>query len=220
MNPKTAKRVKRVFDLGTALVGGAVSAPVLLGAMAVVRLRSPEDPVIFRQTRTGYHGAPFTMYKLRSMTNERDAQGNLLPDAQRLKSWGKVMRKLSIDELPQILNIVKGEMSWVGPRPLLPEEMNVMTPAEQAERQSVLPGVTGWEAVNEALSDSRRRMAEFDLEYVRNWSLGFDLKILLRTAAILAGVRRAPDELRAPALKAEELRQEAAQQIEKEEEKV
>ncbi|MBR4727340.1 MAG: sugar transferase [Clostridia bacterium] len=220
MNPKTAKRVKRVFDLGTALVGGVVSAPVLLGAMTVVRLRSPEDPVIFRQTRTGYQGAPFTMYKLRSMTNERDAQGNLLPDAQRLKPWGKVMRKLSIDELPQILNIVKGEMSWVGPRPLLPEEMNVMTPAEQAERQSVLPGVTGWEAVNEALSDSRRRMAEFDLEYVRNWSLGFDLKILLRTAAILAGVRRAPDELRAPELKKEELRQEAEQQTEKEEEKV
>ena len=215
LNPKTAKRVKRAFDLGTALAGGALAAPVLLGAMAVVRMKSPEDPVIFRQTRTGLHGAPFTIYKLRSMTNECDADGNLLPDAQRLKPWGEVIRRLSIDELPQILNILKGEMSWVGPRPLLPEEMYVMTPAEQAERQSVLPGVTGWEAVNEALSDSRRRMAEFDLEYVRNWSLAFDLKILLRTAAILAGVGRAPDALRAPELKVEELRTQ-----EKEEENV
>lgn len=206
LNPKTARRVKRAFDLGTALVGGVAAAPVLLGAMAVVHLKSPEDPVIFRQTRTGFHGALFTIYKLRSMTNERDANGELLPDGMRLKPWGEVIRRLSIDELPQILNIVRGEMSWVGPRPLLPEEMNVMTPQEQAERQSVLPGVTGWEAVNEALSDSRRRMAEFDLEYVRNWSLGFDLKILLRTAAILAGVGRAPDELRAPELKEEELR--------------
>lgn len=205
MKQKTAKRIKRAFDLGTALIGGAVSAPVLLGAMTVVHVCSPEDPVIFRQTRTGYRGAPFTIYKLRTMTNECDASGALLPDAQRLRPWGVVMRKLSIDELPQILNIIKGEMSWIGPRPLLPKEMQVMTPAEQAERQSVLPGVTGWEAVNEALSDSRRKMAEFDLEYVRNWSLGFDLKIVLRTAAMLAGAGRAPDALRAPELRKEEL---------------
>ena len=209
MKDLTYRIIKRGFDLTAALAGSAVACPVILGAMAVIHLNSPEDPVIFKQTRVGYKGREFTIYKLRTMTNEKDSQGNLMPDSVRLKSWGKTIRRLSIDELPQILNILKGEMSWIGPRPLLPLEMEVMTQSEQAERQSVLPGITGWEAVNEKYSDSRRRMAEFDLEYVRNRSLGFDIDILIKTALILIGADRASDEFRAPVLRKEELRKNA-----------
>ena len=205
MKKQAEKIIKKAFDLGVAAVGSVFAAPVLLCSMAVVHKNSPEDPAIFRQTRVGHGGKPFTMYKLRTMTNERDENGELLPDEARLKSWGNVFRTLNIDELPQILNILKGEMSWIGPRPLLPHEMAVMTPEEQAERQSMLPGVTGWEAINEAKSDSRRRMAEYDLEYVRNWSLGFDLKILWKTAELLVTKGRAADAFRAPKLKEEEI---------------
>ena len=205
MKKKAQRILKRVFDTGVAAVGGVLSAPVLLCCMAVVHKNSPEDPAIFRQTRIGYRGKPFTMYKLRTMTNEKDENGELLPDEFRLKKWGETFRTLNVDELPQLWNILKGEMSWIGPRPLLPHEMAVMTPEEQAERQSMLPGVTGWEAVNEALSDSRRRMAEFDLEYVRGWSLGFDLRILWKTAELLFAKGRASDAFRAPKLKEEEI---------------
>lgn len=205
MDKKVQRIVKKVFDIGIAAVGSVAAAPVMLGSMAIVHKNSPEDPAIFRQTRIGYNGKPFVMYKLRTMTNEKDENGELLPDEFRLKKWGEVFRTLNIDELPQLWNILKGEMSWIGPRPLLPHEMAVMTPEEQAERQSVLPGVTGWEAVNEALSDSRRRMAEFDLEYVRNWSLAFDAKILWRTAELLITKGRAADSYRAPKLKEEEI---------------
>lgn len=197
--------VKKIFDIVFALLCSAIAVPVILITMLIIKVKSPEDPVIFRQTRIGYHEKPFTIYKLRTMTNERDTDGNLLPDEQRLKTWGKVIRKLSIDELTQILNILMGQMSWIGPRPLLPKEMGVMTKEEQRERQSMMPGISGWEAVNEDKSDDRRTMAEFDLEYVRNWSLAFDGKIFLETVAILLGAHRADDEHRAPKLKEDEI---------------
>ncbi len=205
MNRKVALGVKRAFDISTAAVGGVAAAPLMLATMAVIHINSPEDPVVFRQKRVGSGCKEFTIYKFRTMTNEKDSSGNLLPDDKRLKKWGRVIRKLSIDELPQIVNILKGEMSWIGPRPLLAREMDVMTPEEQAERQSVLPGVTGWEAVNESKSSSRRKMAEFDLEYVRNFSLMFDLKIIVKTAVVILGAGRAPDELRAPELNENEI---------------
>ncbi len=205
----TYTALKRSFDFSAAAFGAVLACPVILGAMAVIHLNSPEDPAIFRQTRVGFRGKEFTMYKLRTMTNEKDAEGNLLPDEIRMKSWGKAIRKLSIDELPQIINILRHEMSWIGPRPLLPHEMAVMTPEEQEERQSVLPGITGWEAVNEKYSDSRRRMAEFDLEYVRNRSLRFDIDILIKTALMIIGADRASDEFRAPKLKQEEIKRNA-----------
>ena len=132
------------------------------------------------------------------MTSERDAEGNLLPDEQRLKIWGKLIRKTNVDELFQIWNILKGEMSFIGPRPILQNEMLVMTKAEQMERQSMRPGITGWEAVHEGESETRRQMAEFDLYYVRNWRLGLDLKILCKTFAIVLGFRRPGEEIRAP----------------------
>ena len=206
MNKKNVQlTVKRIFDFFAALLGTAVTSPVMLGTMVVIRAKSPEAPVIFRQTRTGSGCKDFTVYKLRTMTNATNENGELLPDEMRLEKWGKIIRNLSIDELPQMMNILKGEMSFVGPRPILPREMTVMTPEEQAERQSMPPGITGWEAVNEDKSDSRRRMAEFDLEYVRNWSLVFDVKILFLTAAQMVGKGRAADELRAPKLREEEI---------------
>ena len=205
MKSRFSKAIKRIFDFVSALIAGIIAIPVILITMLVIHINSPEDPVIFKQVRTGYKGKEFCMYKLRTMTNDRDENGELLPDEFRLKKWGIIIRKLSIDELMQILHILKGEMSWIGPRPLLPKEMAVMTSEEQAERQSVLPGVTGWEAVNEDLSDSRRRMAEFDLEYVRNWSLAFDIKIMIKTVTMMFSSGRAEDSRRAPKLKEEEI---------------
>ena len=190
--------LKRCFDFIFALIVSVVAIPIMLVAMLIVRILSPEAPVIFKQERIGYKCKPFVMLKLRSMTNEHDENGELLPDEQRLKTWGKIMRKLSIDELPQIIHILAGQMSWIGPRPLLPKEMLVMTEAEQMERQSMLPGITGWEAVNEEKSDNRRAMAEFDLEYVRNWSVLFDLRIFYRTVAKLFIADRSDDAHRAP----------------------
>lgn len=198
------RAVKRGFDLVFALVCATIATPIILVTMLVIHVCSPEAPCIFKQERVGYHNKPFIIYKLRTMTNERDSMGNLLPDEERLKTWGKIIRKLSIDELTQIINILAGQMSWIGPRPLLAKEMVVMTKQEQEERQSMLPGISGWEAVNEDKTDNRRAMAEYDLEYVRNWSLAFDVKIFAKTVTILLGADRADDEHRAPAVKDEE----------------
>ena len=192
------KFIKRFFDLLLAIILIIPGFLVLLCGMLFVKIVSPESSPIFKQTRVGYKNKLFTMYKLRSMTNERDADGNLLPDEVRLKKWGKIIRKTNMDELFQIWNILKGEMSFIGPRPILPEEMKVMTEAEQEERQSMRPGITGWEAVHEGESSTRREMAEKDLYYVRNWSLGLDWKIFYMTFAIVLGFQRPDDSVRAP----------------------
>ena len=198
--------IKRLIDLSLAVLVGIFAIPIILLAMLVIKIASPEAPVIFRQKRIGFHCKPFTILKLRTMTNACDAYGNLLPDEKRLKIWGKIIRKLSLDELSQIFNIFTGQMSWIGPRPLLPQEMLVMTEAEQQERMSVIPGITGWEAVNEEKSDSRRVMAEFDLFYARNWSLAFDLKIFLLTLKKLLCADRSDEAHRAPKLNEAEFR--------------
>lgn len=200
------KIIKRSFDFVFAIIISIVAIPVILVAMVIIKIASPEDPVLFKQTRIGYKCKPFTIYKLRTMTNEKDSNGNLLSDEQRLKKWGKVIRKVSVDELSQILNIFTGQMSWIGPRPLLPREMLVMTEDEQRERQSVIPGITGWEAVNENKSDSRREMAEFDLYYVRNWSIRLDIKIFFLTVKKILGADRSDDAHRAPKLDDKEFR--------------
>lgn len=119
------------------------------------------------------------------MTNERDENGELLPNEVRLKKWGRIVRKTNTDELFQIWNILKGEMSFIGPRPILAKEMLVMTETEQQERQSMRPGITGWEAVHEGESENRRQMAEFDLYYVRNWNLKLDWLVFYKTFAIV-----------------------------------
>lgn len=193
-----AKLFKRIFDLLLALMLLLPAAVILLAGAIFVKIVSPEASPIFVQERIGYKMKPFRLMKLRSMTAERDAEGNLLPDEQRLKTWGKLIRMTNVDELFQIWNILKGDMSFIGPRPILPKEMLVMTKEEQAERQAMRPGITGWEAIHEGESETRRQMAEFDLYYVRNWNIGLDVKILYMTIAIVFGFKRPGDEVRAP----------------------
>ena len=200
------KFIKRAFDFLLSLILFIPGAIVLLLGMLFVKIVSPESSPIFKQVRVGYQNKHFTMYKLRSMTNERDADGNLLPDEVRLKTWGKIVRKTNMDELFQIWNILLGEMSFIGPRPILPQEMLVMTEDEQKERQSMRPGITGWEAIHEGESESRREMAEFDLYYVRNWSLGMDWKIFYTTVGLVVGFARPDDKYRAPKLDEKEFR--------------
>ena len=209
------KFLKRAFDLIFGILLGCIAIPILLLAMLFVLLVSPSSgSPIFKQIRVGYKCRQFAMLKLRTMTNKKDENGELLPDEQRLKWWGKVIRKTNIDELTQILHILIGQMSFIGPRPLLPREMLVMTTKEQEKRQSVRPGIVGWESVNEDKSSSRAEMAKFDLYYVDNWSLGLDFKIFFKT---IAGIFKRPDDsYRAPKLSEEEIRQ-AQEREEKEE---
>lgn len=192
------KLIKRFWDLILALILFIPASFVLLCGIIFVRIVSPEASPIFRQERVGYKGKLFTLFKLRSMTNEKDKNGNFLPDELRLKKWGKIIRKTNIDELFQIWNILKGEMSFIGPRPILVKEMLVMTKSEQVERQSMRPGITGWEAVHEGESENRRQMAEFDLYYVRNWSLKLDWIVFYKTIQIILGFQRPDDSVRAP----------------------
>ena len=192
------KFIKRLLDLILALMLFIPAALVLLFGVLFVSIVSPESSPIFKQERVGFRGKLFTLFKLRSMTNERDENGDLLPDEMRLKKWGKIVRKTNMDELFQIWNILKGEMSFIGPRPILAKEMLVMTTEEQQERQSMRPGITGWEAVHEGESSTRREMAEKDLYYVRNWSLKLDWLIFYKTFQIVFGFQRPDDSVRAP----------------------
>lgn len=192
------KLIKRLFDLVLALLLFIPASLVLLCGIIFVKAVSPESSPIFKQERVGYRRKLFTLYKLRSMTNERDEKGELLPDEARLKKWGRIVRATNMDELFQIWNILKGEMSFIGPRPILAKEMLVMTDEEQAERQSMRPGITGWEAVHEGESENRRQMAEFDLYYVRNWSLRIDWLVFYKTFQIVLGFQRPDDSVRAP----------------------
>ena len=192
------KLIKRLFDLILALMLFIPAAFVPLCGILFVNIVSPESSPIFKQERVGFKGKLFTLLKLRSMTNERDENGDLLTDEMRLKKWGKIVRKTNMDELFQIWNILKGEMSFIGPRPILAKEMLVMTTEEQQERQSMRPGITGWEAVHEGESSTRREMAEKDLYYVRNWSLKLDWLVFYKTFQIVLGFQRPDDSVRAP----------------------
>lgn len=192
------KFIKRLLDLLLAIVLFIPASIVLLLGILFVLTVSPGSSPIFKQVRVGYNGKHFTLLKLRSMTNERDMNGKLQPNEVRLKKWGKIIRATNIDELFQIQNIIKGEMSFIGPRPILPKEMLVMTTSEQAERQSMRPGITGWEAVHEGKSSNRRDMAEFDLFYIRNWTLKLDWLVFYKTIKIIFRFQRPDDAIRAP----------------------
>ena len=200
------KVIKHIFDFVFALLCSIFAIPIILIAMLIIHIKSPEAPAIFKQKRIGYKGKEFTIYKLRTMTDERDENGELLPDEYRLKRWGEVIRTLNIDELAQIFNILSFKMSWIGPRPLLPHEMAVMTLEEQKKRQSMLPGITGWEAVNESKTNSREEMAKYDLYYVEHWSLWLDIKIFFKTVAVLFTKSRAEDSYRAPKVSENEIK--------------
>ena len=137
-------------------------------------------PVLFRQQRPGLGGRPFWLLKFRTMTEARDARGNLLPDAARLTAFGRFLRATSLDELPELLNVLKGDMSLVGPRPLLMQYLDRYTP-EQARRHEVRPGITGWAQVNGRNAITWEEKFKLDVWYVDNWSLWLDIKIIFMT---------------------------------------
>lgn len=172
--------VKRLFDIILSAGMLLVLSPLLLIVYILCRIKLGA-PVFFRQERPGLHGKIFKMYKFRSMTGERDAEGNLLPDEVRLTSFGKILRATSLDELPELFNILKGEMSFVGPRPLLVQYLNRYT-QQQARRHEVKPGLTGWAQVNGRNAISWEKKFELDVWYVDHWNLRLDLKILWMTA--------------------------------------
>jgi sugar transferase EpsL len=169
---------KRCFDFCVALVLLCVTAPVI--AAAAVLVRSSNGPVLFRQQRPGLHGTPFTLYKFRTMSDQRNAAGALLADELRLTPMGKILRRFSLDELPQLYNVLKGDMSLVGPRPLLMEYLPLYTP-EQARRHAVRPGITGWAQVNGRNAVSWEERFRLDVWYVDHQSCWLDLRILWLT---------------------------------------
>jgi lipopolysaccharide/colanic/teichoic acid biosynthesis glycosyltransferase len=171
--------MKRTFDLLVALVALLVFALPLLVLVWLVR-RKLGSPVFFRQVRPGLHGQLFEMVKFRTMTDERGTDGALLPDAQRLKPFGRFLRSTSLDELPELWNVFKGDMSLVGPRPLLAEYLPLYTP-EQARRHEVRPGITGWAQVNGRNAISWEDKFALDVWYVDHRSWWLDMKILWLT---------------------------------------
>ena len=171
--------MKRVFDLCLVLLAlTGLSLPLLL--LAWVVRRKLGSPVFFRQMRPGLHGQPFEMIKFRTMTDERGPDGKLLPDADRLTPFGRWLRASSLDELPELWNVLKGDMSLVGPRPLLMEYLPLYSP-EQARRHEVRPGITGWAQVNGRNAISWEEKFALDVWYVDNHSLWLDIKILWLT---------------------------------------
>ena len=171
--------MKRLFDFILALCGVFALALPLLILVWVVR-RKLGSPVFFRQVRPGLHGRPFEMVKFRTMTSECGPDGQLLPDAVRLTPFGRFLRATSLDELPELWNVLKGEMSLVGPRPLLMEYLPLYTP-EQARRHEVRPGITGWAQVNGRNAISWEDKFQLDVWYVDHRSLSLDIKILWLT---------------------------------------
>ena len=171
--------MKRFFDFFSVLVALALLWPLLL-ALAVLVWICYGWPVFFCQQRPGLRGRPFPIYKFRTMSEARDAQGNLLPDAQRLTRFGRLLRSTSLDELPELFNVLKGDMSLVGPRPLLMEYLPRYT-TEQARRHEVKPGITGWAQVNGRNTISWEEKFKLDVWYVDHCSLWLDLKILALT---------------------------------------
>lgn len=178
--------MKRPLDFLVAVVALIVLSPVLLVTSLLVRLRLGR-PVLFRQTRVGRNGVPFEIVKFRTMTDQHDDAGELLPDVGRLSSFGRFLRSTSLDELPELWNVVKGEMSLVGPRPLPARDLSRYS-AEESRRHQVRPGITGWAQVNgrNALDWNDRLAA--DVWYVDNQSLKLDIRIIGRT--LLSVVRR------------------------------
>jgi sugar transferase EpsL len=170
---------KRIVDLVGATVLLAALAPPLLIVGLVVRIFLG-SPVLFRQVRPGYKARPFTCLKFRTMTDKRDSNAQLLPDAERLTPLGIFLRSTSLDELPELINVICGEMSLVGPRPLLTEYLDRYTP-EQMRRHDVKPGITGWAQINGRNASSWERKFAHDVWYVENRSLWLDLKILALT---------------------------------------
>ena len=171
--------LKRLFDLLVASFGLALFSPILLIVAILVRFFHG-TPILFKQERPGYKGNPFFIYKFRTMTNRRALDGSLLPDAERMTRFGRFLRTTSMDELPELLNILRGEMSLVGPRPLLMQYLPLYN-AEQMRRHDALSGITGWAQINGRNNISWNEKFKLDLWYVDHQSLGLDMKILWLT---------------------------------------
>jgi lipopolysaccharide/colanic/teichoic acid biosynthesis glycosyltransferase len=171
--------MKRIFDLSLSTLALMLLSPLIIIISILVRIFLG-GPVLFCQTRPGLHGKPFKMYKFRSMLSAKDDKGNDLPDNLRLTTFGKILRASSLDELPELFNVLRGEMSLVGPRPLLTEYMPLYS-ANQLRRHDVLPGITGWAQVNGRNTLSWHDKFEYDVWYVDNHSLLLDIKILYLT---------------------------------------
>lgn len=170
---------KRNFDIIVGMLSLIILFPVIL-LIIVIEFICFGRSVLFIQGRTGYRGKIFKIYKFRTMDDNKDEFGQLLPDAERLTKLGKILRSTSLDELPELFNVIKGDMSLVGPRPLLPEYLNLYTP-EQMRRHDVKPGITGWAQVNGRNAISWEEKFKLDVWYVDNWSLWLDMKIILMT---------------------------------------
>ncbi len=181
--PRTSRGIplsKRLFDLSATTLGLVVISPLVLVVAGLVLIFHGR-PLIFRQMRPGYRGKPFWIYKFRTMTNRTGPDGNLLPDAERLTRLGRFLRGSSLDEIPELFNVLRGELSLVGPRPLLMQYLERYSP-EQMRRHDVLPGITGWAQVHGRNALTWEDKFRLDVWYVDHWSFWLDLKILLLTA--------------------------------------
>jgi len=179
LKPNTYEAVKRVIDFAGALIGIVALSPVFAAVAAAVRL-GLGSPVFFRQQRPGLYGKPFTLVKFRTMTDKHSANGQLLPDAERITSLGRFLRRTSLDELPELWNVLMGDLSLVGPRPLLMQYLDRYTPF-QMRRHEVRPGITGWAQVNGRNAITWKEKFDMDVWYVDNRSLTLDFRIVIMT---------------------------------------
>jgi undecaprenyl phosphate N,N'-diacetylbacillosamine 1-phosphate transferase len=171
--------LKAVFDRVLAFVLIIVFLPIMIVVSIFIYIAMGR-PIFFRQVRPGKNERLFTIYKFRTMSDDKDSEGNFLPDELRLKGFGKLIRKLSLDELPQLFNVLKGDMSFIGPRPLLTEYLDIYSD-RQKRRHDVKPGITGWAQINGRNAISWKKKFELDLWYVENISFMLDLKIFFLT---------------------------------------
>ena len=179
------QKIKRVIDFILALIGLILASPILLIVAILVKTKLG-SPILFRQPRVGLNGEVFEMVKFRTMKDATDSKGNPLPDELRLTKFGQLLRKTSLDELPELWNVLKGDMSLVGPRPLLVEYLPLYS-KEQMKRHDVRPGITGYAQVNGRNNISWKKKFELDVYYVENFSLWLDVKILVQTIAKVLG---------------------------------
>ena len=177
------KYVKRLIDIILSLLAIVILSPVLIVVAILVRVKLG-SPILFKQARPGKNGKIFYLYKFRTMTDEKDENGNLLPDDIRLTKFGKALRSTSLDELPEFFNILKGDMSFIGPRPLLVKYLPLYS-EQQMHRHDVRPGLTGLAQVNGRNALSWQEKFNYDLEYVNNISLDLDIKIFIKTFLVV-----------------------------------